>query len=266
MSESHRPRRRFSQNFLRDPNTIERLLAAIAPKPGQAMVEIGPGDGALTKPLLTRAGVLTGIELDRDLADRLESLPGLAVVRADSREVDFTAMAREHDTPLRIVGNLPYNITTPLLFHTLEHSASITDIHFLLQREVVERLAAHPGNGEYGRLSVMVQYRCRVEPLFRVPSGAFQPAPRVTSQLVRLIPHARPPVHVDDEALFAEIVRQAFGKRRKTLRNALRPLLGEAEFESAGISPGERAEQLDLTAFAALTNARYARQDPALGW
>lgn len=260
MTSSHRPRRRFSQNFLHDHNIVARLMDAIAPRAGEAVVEIGPGEGALTEPLLAKLGELSVIELDTDLADRLADREGLTVWRADSREVDFTALARARGMPLRVVGNLPYNITTPLLFHLLDHSADIADMHFLLQREVVERLAATAGSSAYGRLSVMVQYRCRVEPLFRVPPGAFRPAPRVTSQLVRLIPHEAPPVHVDDESLFREVVRQAFGQRRKTLRNALRSVLGENELKAAGVSPGERAEQLELADFAALANACHRQR------
>ncbi len=264
MTARHHPRSRFSQNFLRDRNTIERLVAAIDPRPSQRLVEIGPGEGALTRPLLAHAGALTAIEVDADLADRLADWPGLVIERADSRQIDLTALAQAKGGALRLVGNLPYHITTPLVFHALAHCGVITDMHFLLQAEVVQRLAASAGSRDYGRLSVMVQYRCRVEPLFRVPPGAFRPAPRVTSQLVRLTPHAQAPVSVRHEAALETTVAYAFGQRRKTLRNALRPLLDAAAISAAGVSPGERAEQLSLADFAALADAYYARQSGEL--
>lgn len=264
MSAGHYPRSRWSQNFLHDRNAIERLVATIDPRSQQAIVEIGPGQGALTRPLLERAEALTAIEVDKDLAESLADWPGLAIIQSDSRQVDLSALARAKGQPLRLVGNLPYNITTPLLFHALAHSAVITDMHFLLQAEVVQRLSATPGSRDYGRLSVMVQYRCHVEPLFRVAPGAFRPAPRVTSQLVRLVPYAEPPVRVRDEAAFETIVAHAFGQRRKTLRNALRPLLDATAISAAGVSPGERAEQLGLAEFAALADAYYEQHSTEL--
>jgi len=259
MNERHRPRGRFSQNFLHDRNIIDRITAAIDPRLGDALVEIGPGEGALTRSLLAHSEGLTAIEVDTDLVAALHGTPGLELHQADSREVDFSELASGKGAKLRLVGNLPYNITTPLVFHALGHCAVLRDMHFLLQREVVARLAAPPGSRDYGRLSVMVQYQCQVMPLFRVPPGAFRPAPKVTSQLVRLVPHAAPPVRVDDEGVFREVVAHAFGQRRKTLRNALKPVLSAHDFETAGVSPGERAEQLSLSDFAALANARYAR-------
>ncbi|RMG29832.1 MAG: 16S rRNA (adenine(1518)-N(6)/adenine(1519)-N(6))-dimethyltransferase RsmA [Gammaproteobacteria bacterium] len=255
---AHRPRKRFGQHFLHDPGVIERILQAIAPAPGQALVEIGPGQGALTRPLLERAGALQVIEIDRDLAaslaERLAGFPGLQVHRRDALVVDFCALYPGR-RDLRLVGNLPYNLSTPLLFHALEHIRCLQDMHFMLQKEVVARMAAAPGGKDYGRLSVMVQYHCRVQPLFDIGPGAFAPPPRVRSSLVRLTPHARPPVEVVDEARFAAIVRAAFGQRRKTLRNALQGLLEAHHIEAAGVDPSARAEQLDLAAFARLANA-----------
>lgn len=265
MTRGHRPRARFSQNFLHDQNIIGRIVSAIGPLTSDSVVEIGPGEGALTRPLLQQLEKLTVIELDRDLAARLREIPGVDVREGDSQDIDLSAMGRQHGQPLRLVGNLPYNITTPLLFHALAHRYWLRDMHFLLQREVVERLAAAPGGRDYGRLSVMVQYQCRVEPLFRVPAGAFRPAPRVTSQLVRLTPHTHAPVSVTDEAVFEDIVAQAFKQRRKTLRNALSSRLSAGEIEAAGISPSERAEQLSLKDFAALANAHSARRSGELG-
>ncbi|HEB99890.1 MAG TPA: 16S rRNA (adenine(1518)-N(6)/adenine(1519)-N(6))-dimethyltransferase RsmA [Thiotrichales bacterium] len=254
---SHRPRKRFGQNFLHDPGVIQRIVQAIAPAPGDQVVEIGPGQGAITLPLLAACGRLTAIELDRDLveplAERARGLGELRILRQDALKTDFCALAGR--APLRVVGNLPYNVSTPLLFHLLEQADCLQDMHFMLQKEVVERLAARPGSGAYGRLSVMIQYRCAVTPLFDVGPGAFRPAPRVDSAFVRLVPHPRPPVEVPDEALFARLVQAAFAQRRKTLRNTLRDLLGPEAIATAGIDPGARAETLGLEEFAALTRA-----------
>jgi len=251
----HRPRKRFGQHFLHDPGVVERIVRAIAPRPGERLVEIGPGEGVLTRPLLAAAGALEAVELDRDLAAALarENLPGLTVHQADALRFDFRALA--DGGRLRLAGNLPYNISTPLIFHLLEQSECIADMHFMLQREVVARMVAGPGGGDYGRLSVMVQYRCRVERLFDVPAGAFRPPPKVASAVVRLVPLERPPVDVGDEAVFARVVAAAFGQRRKTLRNALKQLLPAAEIEAAGADPGARAETLPLEQFANLSRA-----------
>ncbi|MGD8709503.1 MAG: 16S rRNA (adenine(1518)-N(6)/adenine(1519)-N(6))-dimethyltransferase RsmA [Ectothiorhodospiraceae bacterium] len=252
----HRPRRRFGQNFLHDPGVISRMIAAIDPRPGQHMVEIGPGLGALTEPLLERLGELTAIELDRDLAAQLRHSGNgrLQVLEQDALGTDFAAL-RSDERPLRIVGNLPYNISTPLLFNVASAGAAVADMHFLLQKEVVDRMAATPGGGDYGRLSVMLQFHCRVQPLFDVGPGAFRPAPKVTSTFVRLLPHATPPVFVADQQALATVVTRAFSQRRKTLRNSLRKLLDTDRIEATGVDPGSRAETLDLAAFARLANA-----------
>jgi 16S rRNA (adenine1518-N6/adenine1519-N6)-dimethyltransferase len=258
---SHRPRKRFGQNFLHDPGIIGRIIAAINPQPGERLVEIGPGRGAITLPLLKAAGSLTVIELDRDLIGSLQELcrdaGELTLHNADALRFDFCSLAGAGS--LRVVGNLPYNISTPLLFHLLDQHRCIKDMHFMLQKEVVDRMAAQPGSGQYGRLSVMLQYRCQVTPLFVIGPGAFTPPPKVDSAFVRLEPYLQPPVTIDDEAVFAALVRQAFGQRRKTLRNTLRELLDADEIKAAGIDPGARAETLSLNAFAALAN-RAARR------
>jgi 16S rRNA (adenine1518-N6/adenine1519-N6)-dimethyltransferase len=258
---SHRPRKRFGQNFLHDPGIIGRIVAAINPHPGESLVEIGPGRGAITLPLLQAAGKLTVIELDRDLIRPLQThcseAGELVIHNADALRFDFCSLADA--TSLRVVGNLPYNISTPLLFHLLDQHRCIQDLHFMLQKEVVDRMAAVPGSRQYGRLSVMLQYRCRVTPLFVIGPGAFNPPPKVDSAFVRLEPYAQPPVSVDDEAVFAVLVRQAFAQRRKTLRNALREMLDADEIKEAGVDPTARAETLSLNAFAALAN-RAARR------
>jgi 16S rRNA (adenine1518-N6/adenine1519-N6)-dimethyltransferase len=258
----HQPRKRFGQSFLHDPGSIARILAAVAPVPGQRLVEIGPGEGAITTGLLRAAGCLEAIELDRDLLAPLErrcsGLGELRLHNADALRFDFRALAA--DGPLRVVGNLPYNISTPLLFHLLEQADCIQDMHFLLQKEVVERLAAAPGGRDYGRLSVMVQARCAVQPLFDVGAGAFRPAPKVTSAFVHLVPHGEPPYPIADPTGFARLVAQAFSQRRKTLRNTLRPLLSEAAIGGCGLDPGLRPEQLTVADFARLAMALGGNQ------
>ncbi|WP_421621899.1 16S rRNA (adenine(1518)-N(6)/adenine(1519)-N(6))-dimethyltransferase RsmA [Alkalilimnicola ehrlichii] len=255
----HRPRKRFGQNFLHDPTLISRMVKAIRPRPGDPLVEIGPGEGALTLPLLRAAGRLTAVELDRDLVAPLQAraraVGELTVHQADALRFDFRQLAPAPPARLRVVGNLPYNISTPLLFHLLESADVIQDMHFTLQKEVVERLAAPPGSKTYGRLSVMVQYRCAVTNLFRLPPGAFRPPPKVDSAFVRLVPHAEPTVDVGDEQAFARLVTQAFSQRRKTLRNTLRPLMSADTIIGVGIDPRERAENLSLEQFAALSQA-----------
>jgi 16S rRNA (adenine1518-N6/adenine1519-N6)-dimethyltransferase len=254
---SHQARKRFGQNFLHDPQVIQRIIASIAPRPGQALVEIGPGQGAITLPLLQAARQLTVVELDRDLvgplAQQCQDAGELHILNRDALKVDFCALAPP-GAALRIVGNLPYNISTPILFHLLGQARCIQDMHFMLQKEVVERMAAAPGTEAYGRLSVMIQYRCQVEPLFGIGPGAFRPAPRVDSAFVRLLPLAQPAVRVLDEARFAEVVQRAFSQRRKTLRNALKGLVDAAGFAAAGVDPGARGETLSLEQFAALSN------------
>jgi 16S rRNA (adenine1518-N6/adenine1519-N6)-dimethyltransferase len=255
---AHVPRKRFGQHFLHDQGILHRIVDAIAPRPGDRLLEIGPGEGALTLPLLRAAGSMTAIELDRDLiaalGARASAIGDLTIISADVLTVDFGALAGS-GAPLRIVGNLPYNISTPILFHCLDHAAAIRDMHFMLQKEVVERMAAPPGSKTYGRLSVMLQLRCTVEPLFKVPPGAFRPPPKVDSAIVRLTPlpaNALPDV---DASLIDRVVRAAFGQRRKTLGNALRDVAAIARIEAAGIDPRARAEQLAPAAFVALARS-----------
>jgi len=253
---SHRPRKRFGQNFLHDPAVIGRIVASIGPGGTEQLVEIGPGQGAITVPLLQQAGRLTVVELDRDLVEPLQErcagLGELSIYNADALRFDFCELAG--NSPLRIVGNLPYNISTPLLFHLLAQHRCIRDMHFMLQKEVVERMAAIPGSRQYGRLSVMLQYRCEVIHLFNIGSGAFSPPPKVESAFVRLLPYACPPVQVNDTVIFEQLVRQAFSQRRKTLRNALRGMLEVEAISALGIDPAARAETLSVSDFAALAN------------
>lgn len=249
----HVPRKRFGQNFLVDRSVIARIVEAIDPQPTDNLVEIGPGLGALTAPLLERVSRLQVIELDRDLAARLRTNyppERLIVYEGDALRFEFSALA----APMRILGNLPYNISTPLLFHMVTCAERSTDLHFMLQREVVERMVAAPSTPEYGRLSVMLQYRFRMQNLLSVPPSAFRPAPKVASAVVRLVPLLRPDVAARDESLFAKTVTRAFSHRRKTLRNALLGLVTEADLEAAGVDPGLRAENLSVAAFVALSN------------
>jgi 16S rRNA (adenine1518-N6/adenine1519-N6)-dimethyltransferase len=246
-------RKRFGQHFLVDPAVIDRIVAAIDPRPGEALVEIGPGRGALTAPLLARAGSLTVIELDRDLAARLKRTPGLEVVEADVLGVDFAALAAAvPQRKLRVVGNLPYNISTPILFHLLAASEAVVDQHFMLQKEVVERMAASPGGKDYGRLTVMLQWRYDIEQLLDVPPTAFEPPPRVDSSVVRMTPHAIPaPL---DPVLLREIVTVAFSQRRKLLRHTL----GRWLEQRAGAPPFDvqrRAEEVSVSEYIALSAA-----------
>jgi 16S rRNA (adenine1518-N6/adenine1519-N6)-dimethyltransferase len=252
-----RARKRFGQHFLHDPAVIGRIVAAIDPRPGDALVEIGPGQGALTLPLLRRCHRLRAIEIDRDLAAALaqaaHGLGELEILALDVLTVDFAAL-RGSGPRLRLVGNLPYNISTPILFHLLGARAAIADMHFMLQKEVVERMAASPGSGAYGRLTVMLAPHCSVRPLFDVGPGAFRPAPKVTSSVVRLVPHRAPPFAVHDDAAFARVVAAAFSQRRKTLRNALRTVVPAGLLDELGIDPGLRPERLAPADYAAIAN------------
>ncbi|MGA9851371.1 MAG: 16S rRNA (adenine(1518)-N(6)/adenine(1519)-N(6))-dimethyltransferase RsmA [Gammaproteobacteria bacterium] len=251
----HQSRKRFGQHFLHDRNIINKILLAISPKPTDFIVEIGPGLGAITLPLLERCGMLTAVELDRDVIPHLrESAAGkgtLHIIQADALKTDFYDLAPSGQK-IRLVGNLPYNISTPLLFHLLDQSDSIQDMHFMLQKEVVRRMAAKPGGREYGRLTVMLAARCRVEPLFSIGSGAFRPPPKVESAFVRLIPHAALLFPLTDPARFAQFVSQAFSHRRKTLRNALQGLADEAAIRIAGLDPAARPETLSASDYARL--------------
>jgi 16S rRNA (adenine1518-N6/adenine1519-N6)-dimethyltransferase len=251
----HQARKRFGQNFLTDPFLVQRIINTINPVAGELILEIGPGQAAISRPLAQSAAELHLLEIDRDLAARLQTLfnPNgrVRVHTGDALSVDFSEIVNRK--PFRLVGNLPYNISTPLLFHVLQWNELIIDMHFMLQQEVVRRMAAVPGSKAWGRLSVMCQYYCEVTPLFSVPPEAFTPAPRVQSMFVKLVPHDQPPVMIKDMAMFERLVSQAFSMRRKTLRNSLRGMLDADMIESAGIDPGLRPEQLGLAQFAALS-------------
>ncbi len=265
---THRPRKRFGQNFLHDPAVIARIVDAVAPAPTDHLVEIGPGRGAITAPLLARAGRIDVVEIDRDLAAELAARFGAEASFhlhvADALAFDFTALAAAPKS-LRIVGNLPYNISTPLLFHLLDQLDSIADLHVMLQREVVDRMTAPPGNKRYGRLTVMLAARCRVERLLDIGSGAFRPAPRVDSAFARLTPHATPPFAVDDHNAYAAVVARAFSMRRKTLRRSLGAWFTADELTALGVDPGARPETLEPAQFARLANQRAASTDTGDG-
>ncbi|HUW50723.1 MAG TPA: 16S rRNA (adenine(1518)-N(6)/adenine(1519)-N(6))-dimethyltransferase RsmA [Sulfuricella sp.] len=250
---NHIPRKRFGQNFLTDQGVIQSIVRAINPKPGDVMVEIGPGLGALTDPLLKILPHLHVVEIDRDIIARLENnypKSKLTIHAGDALKFDFSTLGER----IRIIGNLPYNISTPILFHLSEYVGNIIDMHFMLQKEVVERMVAAPSTPEYGRLSVMLQYRYAMELQFIVPPDAFQPAPKVESAIVRMIPYAELPHPARDEALFGAIVTAAFGQRRKVLRNTLKAYLDNAGFTALGIDPGLRAENLGVAEFVAIAN------------
>ena len=254
------PRKRFSQNFLVDRHHIRRIVDAIQPQRGERLVEIGPGRGALTRPLLERLDHLTVIEIDRDLAAALrDEYPPerLSIVVADALTVDLAALGGG----LRIVGNLPYHISSPLLFHCAQYVGHVTDLHFMLQAEVVDRMAAAPATPEYGRLSVTLQSVFRVEKLFRVPAGAFVPMPAVESAVARLTPLADARPVVDDRRIFESVVAAGFGQRRKTLRNALQRHIGAEALQALGIDPGVRAETLPVATFVAIANAVARSQE-----
>jgi 16S rRNA (adenine1518-N6/adenine1519-N6)-dimethyltransferase len=247
-------RKRFGQHFLHDPATIRRIVDAVDPLAGERLVEVGPGRGALTFPLLARALTLDAIEIDRDLAAALERDPRSAHLRLhieDVLDTDFSAL-RGSGPPLRIVGNLPYNISTPLLFRLLTQRAAIGDMHFMLQKEVVERMAAAPGTKAYGRLTVMLAAHAEIQALFDVGPGAFQPPPKVWSAIVRLRPAAEPRFAIGADGALRTVVTAAFSARRKTLRNGLKTLLTGAEIESCGIDPQWRPETLSPAQFGLL--------------
>ncbi|GAB2893055.1 16S rRNA (adenine(1518)-N(6)/adenine(1519)-N(6)) -dimethyltransferase RsmA [Microbulbifer echini] len=252
----HKARKRFGQNFLVDGNIIERIVRSIAPKETDQLVEIGPGQGAITELLLQRCPSLTAVELDRDLIPLLEfkfrDYPEFKIIERDALKFDFGTFAA--DGALRIVGNLPYNISTPLLFHLLSFKGKVQDMHFMLQKEVVDRLGASPSTKSYGRLSVMVQYYCRVQGLFPVPPQSFRPAPKVESAIVRLVPHSQIPYIAEDEKLLERVVNVAFQQRRKTLRNALKPLFPALDLEQLPVDTSRRPETLSVQEFVELTN------------
>ena len=254
---SHRPRKRFGQNFLHDQSVIERILSYVDPRPGQKLVEIGPGQGALTRGLLQRSGELDAIELDRDLLQPLQNSCGrlgeLRIHNTDALKFDFRQL-RNDQRQLRLVGNLPYNISTPLLFHLLKFRDRILDMHFMLQKEVVERLAATPGSKAYGRLGIMLGCHLSVESLFDVDRLAFDPPPAVMSAVVRLDPLPPGTYTIDDEAGLSTLVATAFMKRRKTLRNSLKTIAEPEDFEAVGIDSGLRPEQLEIAEYISLGN------------
>ena len=245
----HIARKRFGQHFLVDGAIIDAIVDAIAPKPGEALIEIGPGLGAMTYPLLARCEQLTVIELDRDLAQRLRARPGIEVIESDVLQVDFDALAQACGQKLRVVGNLPYNISSPILFHLLGSAAQVVDQHFMLQKEVVERMAAGPGTKDYGRLSVMLQWRYDIEPVLDVPPASFDPPPRVDSAVVRMLP--LPDAPGVDPARLSELVRVAFSQRRKLLRHTLGRWLTEREFNGE-FDVQRRAEEVPVADYLAL--------------
>ena len=249
---SHAPRRRFGQNFLRDETVLRALMGAIAPGPEHLIVEIGPGRGALTQRLAGTCAELHLVEIDRDLVAELRQRyagdPTVFIHQADALKFDFRSLAAD-ERKLRLVGNLPYNISTPLLFHLFQQQDRVVDMHFMLQREVVGRLTAEPGSSDYGRLTVMSQYFCRSEALFEVSPESFFPQPKVMSAVVRLVPHQQPPVDVFLPAL-QRVVLAAFGQRRKTLRNSLGGLMGTETLAALDIDAGLRAQDLELADFA----------------
>jgi 16S rRNA (adenine1518-N6/adenine1519-N6)-dimethyltransferase len=248
----HQPRKRFGQNFLTDPAVIAAIVATIHPARGENLVEIGPGLGALTRPLLATAGYLHAIEIDRDLEPRLRGEFGahLDLHAVDVLEFDFSTLGEG----LRVIGNLPYNISTPLLFHLAAFAERILDIHVMLQKEVVERMVAAPGDSNYGRLSVTLQYRFCMEKLLDVPAAAFEPVPKVDSAVIRLIPLRPRPSIALDETLFTSLVAAAFSQRRKTLRNSLRKFVTDPVFDALGIASTARAQELSVAQFVALAN------------
>jgi len=258
---AHRARKRFGQNFLVDGNFVRKIVAAVAPHRGDRLVEIGPGLGALTAPLLEALDALHVVELDRDLAARLRetyAADRLIVHEGDALSFDFGSLGPD----LRVVGNLPYNISTPLLFHLMEFAAQIRDMTFMLQKEVVERMVAEPSSGDYGRLSIMLQRRFHLEWLLDVPPTAFNPPPKVDSAVVRLIPKTPAEIVALDEALFARVVAAAFSQRRKTLRNTLGSLMKPEDFAAIGIDSGKRAENLGVADYEAITRHLAGLQRP----
>ncbi|MGY4517026.1 16S rRNA (adenine(1518)-N(6)/adenine(1519)-N(6))-dimethyltransferase RsmA [Lysobacter sp. HA18] len=251
------PKKHLGQHFLHERGIISKIVQAVDPQSGDRLVEIGPGQGAITFPLLERHHELTVIEFDRDLiaplTEAAQSLGTLHIIHSDVLKVDFTALA--DGGTIRLVGNLPYNLSSPILFHALDHAPVVRDMHFMLQKEVVDRMAAGPGSKVYGRLGVMLQAYCRVTPLFDVPPGAFRPPPKVDSAVVRLVPKSADEVAVVDRELYSRVVRDAFNQRRKTLRNALSKICDADAIVAAGLDPTHRAEQVPVDGFIALANS-----------
>lgn len=261
----HQPRKRFGQNFLHDGSVIRQIVDSIRLERDDNLLEIGPGMGALTEPLLSEVDAMTVIELDRDLADSLRIRIGanshehFTIIKANAMDVDYREFYSSERGKLRVVGNLPYNISTPILFHLLSFADVIADMHFMLQKEVVERITAEVGSKIYGRLSVIMQYHCDTDYLLTVPRGAFNPPPKVTSAVFRLTPHVHKPIVAEDEDYFALVVRETFNHRRKTLRaifknSTLLPTLHEDDFAACAIDPQARPETLSVRDFVTLSN------------
>ncbi|MFP9230962.1 16S rRNA (adenine(1518)-N(6)/adenine(1519)-N(6))-dimethyltransferase RsmA [Pectobacterium cacticida] len=266
--QGHLARKRFGQNFLNDRFVIDSIVSAIHPQRDQAIVEIGPGLGALTAPIGEQVDRFTVIELDRDLAARLATHPTLkdklTIIQQDAMTVDFAALAEQAGQPLRVFGNLPYNISTPLMFHLFTYTHAIRDMHFMLQKEVVNRLVAGPNSKAFGRLSVMAQYYCQIIPVLEVPPEAFKPAPKVDSAVVRLVPHATLPYPVSDIRVLSRITTEAFNQRRKTLRNSLSNLFTTEILTDLGIDTTCRAENVTVEQYCQLANwlsERSAKQE-----
>lgn len=264
--QKHHPRKRFGQNFLRDAQVIQEIIAGLQLKPDDKVVEIGPGLGALTKPLLNSIHKLEVIEFDRDLVLELKqfALQGdfqqkLIIHEADALKFDYAKLAGDDHRKIRLIGNLPYNISTPLIFHLLKYCSIIHDMHFMLQQEVVDRMAATPNHKSYGKLSVMIQYACKVQSLFSVSPQSFYPKPKVQSAIVRLLPYASPPHPVKNLERLREITGAAFNQRRKTLSNSLKAYLNKEDFTILGIDSGNRPEQLTVEEFVRIANYLEAR-------
>ena len=261
--KQHKHKKRFGQNFLNNQKIIDRIIAAIRPRSEQHMVEIGPGEAALTQPLLEIVNRLEIIEIDNDLIGpltaRFGDMAAFNLHHTDALSFDYSSLINEQEKPksLRIVGNLPYNISSPLMFHLLTFSTQIRDMHFMLQKEVVDRITSLPGSKTYGRLSVMMQYACEVESLFEVTPDNFTPPPKVTSAIIRLVPFAQKPFIAQCETSFAKIVKQSFSQKRKTLRNNLKGFLSTQQIESLGIDPAIRSERLTVAQFVQLADLLY---------
>lgn len=266
-SQGHTMKKRFGQNFLQDPHVIDAIVAAVDPQPDDNLIEIGPGQGALTGSLINHVNAMQVIELDRDLIPYLLAsfavTDKLKIHQGDALKFDYhQLLSSDHKLlghKLRLVGNLPYNISTPLLFQLLDYAADIQDMHFMLQKEVVERLAAGVGDEAYGRLGIMIQYHCEVDHLFDVPPEAFNPPPKVTSAIVRLTPRAQPVTPADDVKWLGRVVTEAFNQRRKTLRNALKNLVADGDLEHCGIDAQQRPENISLEAYVRLSNHLYRK-------
>ena len=257
---THKARKRFGQNFLQDHNVIYNILSNIQAQPTEHWVEIGPGLGAITEPLLQSKVILDVVELDRDLVTFLKAkfidAENITIHSSDALKFDFLALVNKTEK-LRIIGNLPYNISTPLLFHLLENASFIEDMHFMLQKEVVDRICADPGSKKYGRLSVMMQYYCETELVFDVPPESFDPIPKVMSSIVKLTPHETPPVEIESVESLNKVVTTAFSQRRKTIRNSLKKLFTEDQISSLQIDPTLRAEAISLSDYALLSQLPF---------